>query len=333
MATEPRTVARLLEVDGDIGVALLPYLGAGASRLTSLNREHLRLSGEVLLAAELHDDLRAQAALNALSGHADQIAIFLSDQNPYWLLPEMRSLLGAQDALFVHLVKARLRSDWHDEIRAFDAFSRHALDTADVLTEGIAAQHPTLLTADPVGCGGGPSAAGDELRSRLRSLWLKHVIWGRHVLLSVASSPDMPDLEALRVRLLGSLDDMGIVFRPYFDDASADAFDRLARAHVDAIVDLFLAAREKDAAGLDAARRVLLANVDALATLVAGEGKTSSAANLRASLRRHVSTTVAALRGDIAGTSADVLEFDRIMGSSLGVGDALSEALVRGRLR
>jgi hypothetical protein len=50
-------------------------------------------------------------------------------------------------------------------------------------------------------------------------------------------------------------------------------------------------------------------------------------------LRRHVSTTVAALRGDIAGTSADVLEFDRIMGSSLGVGDALSEALVRGRLR
>jgi hypothetical protein len=230
MATEPRTVARLLEVDGDIGVALLPYLGAGASRLTSLSREHLRLSGEVLLAAELHDDLRAQAALNALSGHADQIAIFLSDQNPYWLLPEMRSLLGAQDALFVHLVKARLRSDWHDEIRAFDAFSRHALDTADVLTEGIAAQHPTLLTADPVGCGGGPSAAGDELRSRLRSLWLKHVIWGRHVLLSVASSPDMPDLEALRVRLLGSLDDMGIVFRPYFDDASADAFDRLARA-------------------------------------------------------------------------------------------------------
>ncbi len=75
--------------------------------------------------------------------NADELATFLSGANPeHWPLAVMKSEMRMHLDLTLSEATARLRGDFAEDIRQFDAIHEHILNMADVLSNGIVAQFP-----------------------------------------------------------------------------------------------------------------------------------------------------------------------------------------------
>ena len=135
---------RLLQNQVDIGNAVKPYYGASAGdQLTTLLKDHILISADVVAAAKANDKPKLDDANRRWSANADQIADFLSKANPKnWPAGEMRTMMHDHLKLTTNEALARLHGDWAGDVKAYDEVHQQILNMADMLSSGIVSQFP-----------------------------------------------------------------------------------------------------------------------------------------------------------------------------------------------
>jgi hypothetical protein len=140
---------RLLRNQTDIGNAIKPFYGdAAGTQLTALLRNHITGAAALVTAAKANDQARVTQANNAWKANADSIAHFLSAANPRnWPEATLKSEMARHLELTLNEATAQLHGDWAGSIRAYDQVHDQILRMADMLTDGIAAQHPDRVAS------------------------------------------------------------------------------------------------------------------------------------------------------------------------------------------
>jgi len=134
---------RLLKNSGAIGGAIGQYYrGEVGFRLTSLLKERVSITIELVTAAKAGDE----AAQNRVEERADQnaahIADFLSQTNPNWSRGTLNAMLKELMAKTMGEVDARLNKRWDADVNVFDAIVAQALKLSDALADGLLRQFP-----------------------------------------------------------------------------------------------------------------------------------------------------------------------------------------------
>ncbi|ETT59571.1 MULTISPECIES: glycosyltransferase [Paenibacillus] len=138
-----KVLARLLQNQQDIGDAFKPYYGeAVGDKVAQLLREHILIAGKVLDAAKAGNQADVEKYNKEWYTNADDIAKFLSSQNPKYSYEQLKEMLHEHLELITDDVTARVKKDWDAEIVAFDKGLEHMIMFADILTEGLIKQFP-----------------------------------------------------------------------------------------------------------------------------------------------------------------------------------------------
>lgn len=134
---------RLLKNQDDIGAAMGTYYGTDAGKLlSSLLREHVLISADVIKAAKTKKKSDLEKAQQKWMDNADQIAVFLSTANPNWNKNDLIDMLHKHLELTTGEVKSRISKNWQADIDYFDQVTSEMLRMADALTAGIVKQFP-----------------------------------------------------------------------------------------------------------------------------------------------------------------------------------------------
>lgn len=134
---------RLLKNQEDLGNAIAKYYGKEAGdKLTSLLKEHILISVDVVAAAKANDKAKLDEANNRWHKNADDIAVFLSSANPNWPKDDLQNMLYEHLKLTTDEAVARIKKDWEGDIAAFDKVYDEILNMSDAFTVGIAKQFP-----------------------------------------------------------------------------------------------------------------------------------------------------------------------------------------------
>ncbi|AIQ77060.1 glycosyltransferase [Paenibacillus odorifer] len=138
-----KVLARLLQNQQDIGDAFKPYYGeAVGDKVAQLLREHILIAGKVLDAVKAGNQADVEKYNKEWYTNADDIAKFLSSQNPKYSYEQLKEMLHEHLELITDDVTARVKKDWDAEIVAFDKGLEHMIMFADILTEGLIKQFP-----------------------------------------------------------------------------------------------------------------------------------------------------------------------------------------------
>lgn len=138
-----KVLARLLQNQQDIGDVFKPYYGeAVGDKLAQLLREHILIAGKVLGAVKAGNQADVEKYNKEWYTNADDIAKFLSSQNPKYSYEQLKEMLHEHLELITDDVTARVKKDWDAEIVAFDKGLEHMIMFADILTEGLIKQFP-----------------------------------------------------------------------------------------------------------------------------------------------------------------------------------------------
>jgi ferredoxin-fold anticodon binding domain-containing protein len=120
-----------------------PYYGeAVGDKLAQLLREHILIDGKVVAAVLAGNQADLEKYNKEWYNNADDIAKFLSAQNPKYSYEQLQEMLHEHLELFTDDVAARVKKDWDAEIVAFDKGMEHMMLFADILTVGIVKQFP-----------------------------------------------------------------------------------------------------------------------------------------------------------------------------------------------
>ncbi len=134
---------RLLKNQDDIGAAIVPFYGQAAGEaLAKLLKEHIMIAAQVVTAAKAGNDDALTAANVKWHANADEIALFLSNANPYWPYKDMQNMMYEHLKLTTDEAVARLHQDWQADVEAFEKVFHEIMMMADGLTAGIAKQFP-----------------------------------------------------------------------------------------------------------------------------------------------------------------------------------------------
>src|SRR5687768_5262339 len=146
-------VNRLLQNQVDIGDAIKPYYGTSAgNQLTALLRDHIIIAGNLLTALKnditppFDDSPAFTSAYAQWVANADAIAALLSSVNPNWPLAEMRSMMYDHLNLTGAEAMARKTANYTADVTAFDNVHLQILEMADMLTDGIVKQFPSMFS-------------------------------------------------------------------------------------------------------------------------------------------------------------------------------------------
>jgi hypothetical protein len=135
--------ARLMRNQEDIGAAIAAYYGqAAGGRLTELLKAHISIVVDLIKAAKAGDSAAQQHADLAWHRNAEDIADFLSKANPHWPRATLVAMMNTHLSTTTNEVVARLKKDWEQDVRAFDAVYHHILEMSDALSDGIVTQFP-----------------------------------------------------------------------------------------------------------------------------------------------------------------------------------------------
>jgi hypothetical protein len=135
--------ARLMKNQEDIGAAIAVYYGQPAgAKLTELLKAHISIAVDLIKAAKAGDSAAQQHADLAWNGNAEDIADFLSKANPNWPRATLVAMMNTHLSTTTNEVVARLKKDWEQDVRAFDAVYHHILEMSDALSAGIVKQFP-----------------------------------------------------------------------------------------------------------------------------------------------------------------------------------------------
>jgi hypothetical protein len=135
--------ARLMKNQEDIGAAIATCHGqAAGAKLTALLKAHISIAVDLIKAAKAGDSATLQHADLAWHRNAEDIADFLSKANPYWPRATLVAMMNTHLSTTTDEVVARLKKDWEQDVRAFDAVYHHILEMSDALSDGIVRQFP-----------------------------------------------------------------------------------------------------------------------------------------------------------------------------------------------
>jgi len=138
------TAARLLQNQSDIGDAFAPFYGVAAGQqLSALLHDHITIAVELLQDAKAGDTQAFADAKARWYENANQIADFLSAQNPrFWPDATMRAAM--KEHLDQTLAEAvdELGGNYAASVTDYEAIHLHILAMADLLSSGIMHQFP-----------------------------------------------------------------------------------------------------------------------------------------------------------------------------------------------
>ncbi|WP_449599256.1 glycosyltransferase [Paenibacillus sp. Marseille-Q9583] len=138
-----KVLARLLQNQQEIGNVYKPYYGeAVGDKLAQLLREHILIAGKVVAAVLAGNQADLEKYNKEWYDNADDIAKFLSAQNPKYSYEQLKEMFHEHLELITDDVTARAKKDWDAEIVAFDKGLEHMIMFGDILTEGIVKQFP-----------------------------------------------------------------------------------------------------------------------------------------------------------------------------------------------
>ncbi len=167
----------------------------------------------------------------------------------------------------------------------------------------------------------------EPVRLALRKLWSDHVIWTREYI--VAAVAGSPDADAAAGRLLRNQEDIGAAVAGYYGQGAGDRLTELLKEHILIAVDLVAAAKSGDQASFATHDARWTANIEAIATFLAGANPSWPKQDVFDLLALHLKLTkdeaVARLTGDWA---ADVKAFDDIFTEIMVLADALHDGIV-----
>jgi LysM repeat protein len=134
---------RLLQNPRDFEAALRSFYGnAVAAEFAGLLTAHLTIAAELVNAAKAGNTRAAEDAETRWYANADEIALFLSEINPYWSAQEWKNLLYDHLAMTKTEAVDYLNRDYAGSITIFESMEKEALDMADYMTRGIIQQFP-----------------------------------------------------------------------------------------------------------------------------------------------------------------------------------------------
>lgn len=137
---------RLLRNPSDMGAVIKKFYGdAISSKFVNLFREHLVLAAQLVKAAKEGDTKTAEKAEKRWFANADEIAIFLNSINPYWSKEALRDMLYTHLRLTKSEAVSRLTKDYASDIATYEKIEEQALEMADMFTDGIVKQFPSLF--------------------------------------------------------------------------------------------------------------------------------------------------------------------------------------------
>jgi hypothetical protein len=140
----PRTTARLLANQTDIGNAVKPFYGsARGDQLTALLKQHILQAAKILGDAKAGDTSALQRDERAWYANANRIAGFLHQLNPaHWPLAALRAMMRMHLNLTLTEAVHQLKGKYARSVARFDTVETEILGMADTLSNGIIAQFP-----------------------------------------------------------------------------------------------------------------------------------------------------------------------------------------------
>ena len=136
---QDETAQRLIQNQNEIGNSIKPFYGdAAGDQLAELLREHALVTATMLQAARKADASSFEEAVEHWYENAEEVAELLFDLNPEnWPLRKTRPIMRAYLDLTLEQALARWNGDFEKDIEAYDKVHTHALEIADMLSEGI----------------------------------------------------------------------------------------------------------------------------------------------------------------------------------------------------
>ncbi len=138
-----QAVKRLLQNQVDIGNAVKPYYGeAAGDKLTTLLKEHINISAEVVLAAKAANVLVLDEANKRWYANADKISELLNHANSYWPLADLITMMNEHLKLTTDEATQRIKKNYDADVLAYDKVRAELMHMSDMLVDGIIKQFP-----------------------------------------------------------------------------------------------------------------------------------------------------------------------------------------------
>ncbi|MGO5051611.1 acetylglutamate kinase [Lachnospiraceae bacterium LCP25S3_G4] len=167
-----------------------------------------------------------------------------------------------------------------------------------------------------------------DLMNLLRELWEQHVYWTRFFIISTAEN--LGDLEAVTKRLLQNPSDFAEAFSPFYTTKTTEAFKFLFTQHLLIAADLVTAAKNKDLAKVEEARKKWYMNANDIAKFLSEINPYWNMEKWKTLLYRHLEMTEkeAVLRLS-KKYEEDIQIFDMIEKEALEMADFMSCGIIR----
>ncbi len=137
---------RLMRNQEELGQSIRPFYGeAAAAQLTSLLKQHIRITVEVVAAAKAGDATKESDAARRWHENGTAIAIFFSTANPNLSRRAVLDMLGQHLDLTEKAAAYRIQKNWSNDQANFDAIYTQAMGMADTLSDAIIKQFPTKV--------------------------------------------------------------------------------------------------------------------------------------------------------------------------------------------
>ena len=137
------TENRLLRNTKDMAEVCRMFYGEeAAAKFDELMTEHLTTAAELVQAAVVGDNTKAEDAEKRWYKNADEIAATLNTLNPNWEEKEMKNMLYDHLRLTKAEAVARLTKDYATDISTYDEIEIQARMMADGFSHGIIMQFP-----------------------------------------------------------------------------------------------------------------------------------------------------------------------------------------------
>lgn len=134
---------RLFKNQEDIGNAVGSFYGDKAGKaLTALLKDHIKIAAEVVAAAKKGDSKTLGIKNDLWHKNAHDISVFLSKANPNINEKALTSMMNDHLALLTNVVTARLKKEWPNDVKEYDAYRAQLNHMADALTNAIILQFP-----------------------------------------------------------------------------------------------------------------------------------------------------------------------------------------------
>jgi hypothetical protein len=135
--------ARLLQNATDMGNLLEPFYGNRiAAKFSSLIREHLVITAELVEAAKAGNQKAVAALKRRAFANGEENAEFLSRINPFISRDEFQEMFFEHLELTIKEAVFILQNNFKSSIAVFDKIEAEALQMADTITNAIVKQFP-----------------------------------------------------------------------------------------------------------------------------------------------------------------------------------------------